>query len=109
MVLTKQCNRYIIRIMTYLQVRLEPAIKSEAERVFDQLGLTMSQAVKLFFKQVIMRKSIPFPIVITKEKRTYVSPAEELMIEESLREISQGKTTQVDMSDERQVKKYFGV
>lgn len=95
--------------MTYLQVRLEPAIKSEVEMVLDQLGLTMTQAVKLFFKQVIMRKSIPFPVVISKSRRAYVSVTEELMIEESLRQISQGKNSEVDMGDDRQVKKFFGV
>ncbi len=95
--------------MTYLQVRLEPALKSEVEMVLDQLGLTMTQAVKLFFKQVIMRKSIPFPVVISRNKRNYVSVAEELMIEESLQQIGQGKTTEVDMNDKNQVKKYFGV
>lgn len=95
--------------MTYLQVRLEPAIKSEVEMVLDQLGLTMTQAVKLFFKQVIMRKSIPFPVVISKSRRAYASVTEELMIEESLRQISQGKTSEVDMGDDRQVKKFFGV
>lgn len=95
--------------MTYLQVRLEPAIKSEVEIVLNQLGLTMTQAVKLFFRQVIMRKSIPFPVVISRNKQNYVSAAEELMIEESLQQISQGKVTEVDMSDKTQVKKYFGV
>lgn len=94
--------------MTYLQVRLEPALKSEVEMVLDQLGLTMTQAVKLFFRQVIMRKSIPFPVVISRNKRNYVSAGEELMIEESLQQISLGKTTEVDMSDKAQVKKRFG-
>lgn len=107
--MTKQCKSYSIKYMTYLQVRLEPAIKSEAEMVLDQLGLTMTQAVKLFFKQIIMRKSIPFPVVISRNKRNYVSAAEELMIEESLQQISQGKVTEVNMSDKTQVKKYFGV
>lgn len=95
--------------MTYLQVRLEPAIKSEAEIVLDQLGLTLTQAVKLFFKQVIMRKAIPFSVVIPEKKRPYVSAAEESMIEESLRQIGQSQAAEIDMSDERQVKKYFGV
>ena len=95
--------------MTYLQVRLEPAIKSQAEMVLDQLGLSMTQAVKLFFRQVIMRKAIPFSVIIPEKKRAYVSAAEEAMIEESLQQIGQGKAVEIDMNDERQVKKYFGV
>ena len=95
--------------MSYLQVRLDPTIKSEAETVLEQLGLTMTQAVKLFFRQVIMRKSIPFSVIIPKSKRNYASQAEELMIEESLEQIGNGKKVEMDMSDEKQVKKYFGV
>ncbi len=77
--------------------------------VLDQLGLSMTQAVKLFFKQVIMRKAIPFSVIIPEKKRHFVSAAEEAMIEESLREIGQGKAVEIDMGNEREVKKYFGV
>ena len=94
-------------VMSYLQVRLDPVIKSETEAVLEQLGLTMTQAVKLFFKQVIMRKSIPFPVVIPKTSRVYATQEEEQMIEESLMSLSKGKKTAIDMSNEAQVKKHF--
>lgn len=93
--------------MSYLQVRLDPTLKSETEMVLNQLGISMTQAVKMFFKQIIMRKSIPFSVVIPKSKRSYVSPAEELMIEESLEQISGGRKVEIDMSDDKQVKKLF--
>jgi addiction module RelB/DinJ family antitoxin len=92
--------------MAYLQVRLEPAMKTETEMVLDQLGLSMTQAVKLFFKQITMRKAIPFPVVIPK-KRSYAAAAEEAMIEESLQQINQGQAVEIDMTDKALVKKYF--
>ena len=44
------------------QVRLDSLEKKHAFAVFKQLGITPAQAVRLFFKQVVITKSIPFAI-----------------------------------------------
>lgn len=44
------------------QVRLDSQEKKQAFAVFKQLGITPAQAVRLFFKQVVITKSIPFSI-----------------------------------------------
>lgn len=44
------------------QVRLDSQEKKHAFAVFKQLGITPAQAVRLFFKQVVLTKSIPFAI-----------------------------------------------
>lgn len=44
------------------QVRLDSLEKKHAFAVFKQLGITPAQAVRLFFKQVVLTKSIPFAI-----------------------------------------------
>ncbi|WP_089605473.1 type II toxin-antitoxin system RelB/DinJ family antitoxin [Acinetobacter piscicola] len=44
------------------QVRLDSQEKKQAFAVFKQLGITPAQAVRLFFKQVVITKSIPFAI-----------------------------------------------
>ena len=44
------------------QVRLDSQEKKLAFAVFKQLGITPAQAVRLFFKQVVITKSIPFAI-----------------------------------------------
>lgn len=44
------------------QVRLDSIEKKHAFAVFKQLGITPAQAVRLFFKQVVLTKSIPFAI-----------------------------------------------
>lgn len=41
------------------QVRLDSQEKKQAFAVFKQLGITPAQAVRLFFKQVVLTKSIP--------------------------------------------------
>ena len=52
-----------------IQFRIEPELKKEAEKVFNQLGLTFSSAYTLFTKAVVNHGKIPFEISIPKEKK----------------------------------------
>jgi len=45
-----------------LQIRIDSKTKKEAKTILDQLGLDMSSAVKMFLKQIINAKNIPFEI-----------------------------------------------
>ena len=45
-----------------LYVRIEPEVKKQAEKVFDGLGISMSNAVGLFLKQVVINQAIPFEL-----------------------------------------------
>ncbi len=45
-----------------LQIRIDSKTKKETKAILDQLGLDMSSAVKMFFKQIINTKNIPFEI-----------------------------------------------
>jgi addiction module RelB/DinJ family antitoxin len=44
------------------QIRLSDDEKQEAFSVFRELGITPAQAVRLFLRQVVETRSIPFPI-----------------------------------------------
>lgn len=44
------------------QVRLDVHEKKQAFAVFKQLGISPAQAIRLFFRQVVVTKSIPFAI-----------------------------------------------
>ena len=52
----------MIRKTEVYQIRLDSQEKKQAFAVFKQLGITPAQAVRLFFKQVVLTKSIPFAI-----------------------------------------------
>lgn len=45
-----------------LQTRLEPELKAEAKSILDDLGISTSEAVTMFLRQVVLTKSIPFPL-----------------------------------------------
>jgi DNA-damage-inducible protein J len=50
-----------------IQIRIDPSFKSEVEQIFSDLGITTSQAVSIFFKQVILNKGLPFKVELPKE------------------------------------------
>ena len=45
-----------------LQIRIDSKMKKEAKAILDKLGMDMSSAVKLFFRQIINAKNIPFEL-----------------------------------------------
>ena len=46
----------------YLNARIDPELKAEAETVLAKIGLTSSQAITLFYKQVALQQGIPFAL-----------------------------------------------
>ncbi|MER1955450.1 MAG: type II toxin-antitoxin system RelB/DinJ family antitoxin [Desemzia incerta] len=45
-----------------LQVRIDGDLKDEADELFNQLGTTTNEAIKIFLKTAVRNKGIPFPI-----------------------------------------------
>ena len=46
---------------------MEPDLKDKAENIFRKLGLSTTQALTLFYKQVELRKGLPFEVAIPNE------------------------------------------
>lgn len=47
---------------TMVTARVDPNLKKETEKVFKELGLTTTQAITLFYKQVNLRRGLPFAV-----------------------------------------------
>ncbi len=47
-----------------IRARIEPRLKSEAEGILSQLGLTMTQAVTLFFRQLVLQRRLPMDLAL---------------------------------------------
>lgn len=43
-----------------LSIRIEPKAKSQAEKIFAKLGITLSEAVNMFIHQSIIERALPF-------------------------------------------------
>lgn len=52
---------------TNVLARVEPEIKKEAESIMSKLGIPASVVINMLYKQIIMTKSIPFPLSLPKE------------------------------------------
>ena len=42
--------------------RVEPAVKEQAEAIMAKLGVPASTVINMLYKQIIMTRSIPFPL-----------------------------------------------
>jgi DNA-damage-inducible protein J len=47
-----------------IRARISPDLKAEAEEILDQIGLSSSDAIRMFYKQITMRKGLPFEVRI---------------------------------------------
>ena len=59
-----------------VRARIRPSLKRETQEIFDEMGLTTSQAIVLFLEQVRLRRGLPFPVEIpTAETRVAMREA----------------------------------
>ena len=47
-----------------VRARMEPELKEHAEEVFQHLGLSVTQANTMFYKQIEIRQGLPFNVAI---------------------------------------------
>ena len=45
-----------------LYARIEPDVKNEAEAILSQLGIPASNAINMFYKQIILQGGLPFEV-----------------------------------------------
>lgn len=53
--------------MSQIAVRVDDKLKKDATEVFSELGLDMTTAVKLFLKQSVLTRSIPFELKLNTD------------------------------------------
>lgn len=47
-----------------IHARIDPELKASAEKVFSEIGITTTEAIRLFLKQVELHNGLPFPVAI---------------------------------------------
>lgn len=53
-----------------IRVRVEPKLKSDAEKILESLGMTPSDAIRMLYKQIVRRKGLPFDLSLPKKGST---------------------------------------
>jgi len=60
------------------RARMEPEVKDEAEKILDECGLTPSDAIGMFYRQVILHRGLPFPVQsFNEETRSVLRKSEQ--------------------------------
>ena len=79
-----------------LYARIEPDVKEQAEKVLAALGISASNAINMFYKQIILQRGLPFEVKIPAEKPLDTSTLSEVQMDAELRkgyqDMQTGKT-----------------
>lgn len=49
--------------MSTIQIRIDEKTKKSVKKVLESLGMDLSGAIKIFLKQIVIKKGIPFKII----------------------------------------------
>jgi len=52
----------------YINARVEPKLKKEAEKVFRSVGVNTSDAVSMFLRQVVLQEGLPFEVRVPNKR-----------------------------------------
>lgn len=67
-----------------LYARIEPEVKEQAESILEALGIPASNAITMFYKQIILQRGIPFDVKIPKNKAVSIATLSEEELGEEL-------------------------
>jgi DNA-damage-inducible protein J len=51
-----------------IHARVDPKLKKSAERIFSDIGISTTEAIRLFMKQVVLHRGLPFPVAVPNEE-----------------------------------------
>lgn len=73
-----------------VQVRMDADLRKQAEMLFANAGLDTSSAVRLFFRQAVIRRRLPFE-VITENTDPFFSESNQRVLRESIESLERGE------------------
>lgn len=76
-----------------LYARIEPDVKEQAESILATLGIPASNAINMFYKQIILQRGLPFDVKIPTPRPIDVSEISETELHA---ELEKGYTDMLD-------------
>ena len=67
-----------------LYARIEPEVKEQAESILSALGIPASNAINMFYKQIIMCRGLPFDVKIPTARPIDMSILSEEQLNEEI-------------------------
>lgn len=79
-----------------LYARIEPDVKEQAETILSALGIPVSNAINMFYKQIILQRGIPFDMKLPQGRMPDMSQLTEHQLsaelEKGYEDIAAGRT-----------------
>jgi len=79
--------------MAQINIRIDDTLKSQAETLFDELGLNISSAVNIFFKEAVRTQSLPLELKLDP----FYSKKNMAVLEASVADADAGKLTEREL------------
>ena len=67
-----------------LYARIEPDVKEKAESILAALGIPASNAINIFYKQIILQRGLPFKVKMPPAKPVNINTLSETEFNEEL-------------------------
>ena len=84
---------------TNVNIRMDKDIKDRAERMFNEMGMSMTTAFNIFVRQALRQGKIPFEIAVDP----FYSDSNMKVLRRSIREAVQGVQIAVDPCASRRI------
>lgn len=82
-----------------LYARIEPDVKEQAESILSALGIPASNAINMFYKQIILQRGLPFEVKMPASRpadASVLSDAEmDVELEKGYADMKAGRTKSV--------------
>ena len=82
-----------------VHVRIKEDTKKQAEAILEELGISRSVAIEMFYRQIILNKGIPFELVIPtapKSREELTKEEFDKMMKLAIEQVEKGQTTPVE-------------
>ena len=89
------------------QMRINPEIKNEAERIFSQCGLTLTDAVNVFLQQTLNVGGMPF--LVTSDSREALRNQALAILMAEIQKGRDSVRSESDWVSEEEMLAHFGV
>ena len=95
-----------------LYARIEPNLKTEAESILGDLGIPVSNAINIFYRQIVIHRGLPFEVKLARSPlincATLTDSELDAEIQRGLDDVAAGRTRPFrDFADE--LKTEFGL
>lgn len=95
-----------------LYARIEPEVKEEAEEILAALGVPASNAINMFYKQIIIQRGLPFEVKMPKVRPIDVSKLTDaqmdIELEKGYKDMQAGRTKSVKLTF-ADIRKDYGI